>query len=312
MLERVVSLALSLALLAWPAAAADPVSGAGKPLDTQAEMTIRKTVQEVRVGFHLSSQNGRPVPDLQRDQLSVYQDGRLVAGITGLYRDENLPLRLLFMIDASDSMTKGFASERDAAGEFLRRVVRPGVDESAVVVFSTRTEMESSGDASSPETLRRIGMLHSAGLTALFDSISKVAELLPARDRERAATRRVLVLLSDGDDTYSLRSLNDAIAAAQKSDLVIYAVAAHDLRDAHWGDSNLARLTEATGGRVFFLKKYEQSERVFAEIEQEIRAQYTVTFRPVGDACGFHNVRVEPSNRAVRARSRAGFYGDCM
>ena len=81
MLERVVSLALSLALLAWPAAAADPVSGAGKPLDTQAEMTIRKTVQEVRVGFHLSSQNGRPVPDLQRDQLSVYQDGRLVAGM---------------------------------------------------------------------------------------------------------------------------------------------------------------------------------------------------------------------------------------
>jgi VWFA-related protein len=310
MLERVVSLALSLTLVTGVAAAADP--SAGTSSDTQTKMTIRKTVQEVRVGFHLSAQNGRPVPGLQRDQFAVYQDGRPVAGITGFYVDDNLPLRLLLMIDASDSMTKGFAAEREAAGTFLRRIVRPGVDESAVVVFSTRTETDLGGDASSPETLRRIMMLQSSGLTALFDSICKVAELLPARERENAPTRRVLVLLSDGDDTYSLRSLNDAVAAAQRSDLVIYAIAAHNPKDVHWGDSNLARLTEATGGRVFFLKKYEQSEKVFAEIEEEIRAQYTVTFRPAGNACGYHNVRVEPSDRAVRARSRAGFYGDCF
>lgn len=279
--------------------------------DAQTDMTIRKTVQEVRVGFHLSARNGRPVPGLQKDQIAVYQDGRSVAGITGFYVDDSLPLRLLLMIDASGSMTKGFAAEREAASGFLRRVVRPGVDESAVVVFSTRTETELSGDASSPETLQRIGMLHSSGLTALLDSICKVAGLLPAHDADRAPTRRVLVLLSDGDDTYSLRSLNDAVAAAQRSDLVIYAVTAHNPKDVYWGDFNLAKLTESTGGRVFFLKKYEQSERVFAEIEQEIRAQYTVTFRPVGNACGFHEVRIEPEDRGLRVRSRAGFYGDC-
>jgi Ca-activated chloride channel family protein len=312
MLERVVSLALSLTLLSGMAVAADPSLGAGTLPDTQTEMTVRKTVQEVRVGLHLSDQNGRPVPGLQRDRLSVYQDGRPVPGITGFYADNNLPLRLLLMIDASGSMKKGFASERDAAGTFLRRVVRPGVDESAVVVFSTRTEMEVSGDASSPEALRRIGMLHSAGLTALFDSIRKAAELLPAHDGDRTPTRRVLVLLSDGDDTYSLHPLNDAIAAAQRSDLVIYAVTAHDPKYLHSGDSNLARLTSATGGRVFFLKKYEQSEKVFAEIEEEIRGQYTVTFRPVGDTCGFHGVRIEPEDRSLRVRARSGFYGDCM
>lgn len=312
MLERVVSLALALTLLVGWAAAADPSVGAGTLPDTQTEMTIRKTVQEVRVGFHLSAQNGRPVSGLQKDQVSVYQDGQPVAGITGFYADNNLPLRLLLMIDASGSMTKGFASERDAAGTFLRRVVRPGIDDSAVVVFSTRTEMELSGDASSPETLRRIGMLHSAGLTALFDAIRKAAELLPAQDGDRTPTRRVLVLLSDGDDTYSLHPLNDAIAAAQKSDLVIYAVTAHDPKYAHLGDSNLARLTEATGGRVFFLKKYQQPEKVFAEIEEEIRGQYTVTFRPAGNACGFHGVRIEPEDRSLRVRARSGFYGDCM
>ncbi len=312
MLERIGSLALALLLLAGSAAAADPSPGATELSGTQTEMTIRRTVREVRVGFHLSDQNGKPVSGLQKDQLAVYQDGQPVHGFTGFYSDNNLPLRLILMIDASGSMAKGFSSERDAAGTFLRRVVRPGVDESAVVVFSTRTEVDADGGTSSPEALRRIGMLHSAGLTALFDSIRKAAELLPAHDGDRAPTRRVLVLLSDGDDTYSLHPLNDAIVAAQKSDLVIYAVTTHDSKYMHLGDSNLERLTQATGGRVFFLKKYAQSEKVFEEIEEEIRGQYTVTFRPVGETCGFHRVRIALTDQELRARSRTEFYGDCF
>jgi VWFA-related protein len=274
-------------------------------------MTIRKTVQEVRLGFHLSSPDGRPISAFEPDQLAVYQDGQLVAGRTGFYADQNLPLRLLLMIDASDSMTRGFASERQAATAFLRRVVRPGADQSAVVAFSTHTSFDLGPDASSPETLRRIELLHSSGLTALFDSICEAAARIPAYDREPSLTRRVLVLLSDGDDTYSFHSLEDAIAAAQKADLVIYAVTGHNPKDVHRGDANLEKLTTATGGRVFFLKKYEQSEKVFAEIEQEIRSQYTVTFRPVGDTCGYHRLRVEAADRSWRVRSRAGFYGDC-
>lgn len=309
--ERIASLALLLVLLTGMASAADPSATAGTTPSSQSEMTIRKTVQEVRVEFHLSGQNGRPFLELHKDQLSVYQDGQL-AGITGFYSDSNLPLRLLLMIDASDSMTRGFSSERDAAGSFLRRVVRPGVDESAVVVFSTKSEMEVNGDASSPATLQRISALHSSGLTALFDSIRKAAEAVRVRDESRGSARRVLVLLSDGDDTYSLHSLRDAIVAAQKSDLVIYAVTAHNPKEARRGDANLEQLARATGGRVFYLKKYEHSERVFAEIEDEIREQYTVTFRPAADTCGFHSVRLALTDRALHARSRTGFYGDCM
>lgn len=312
MLERVVAVALALTMLAGPATGLDTPSAPTPPSpETQTEMTIRKTVGEVRLGFHLSSRNGRSVPGVQKDQFAVYQDGRPVSGLTGFYADDNLPLRLLLMIDASDSMTKGFASEREAASAFLRRVVRPGVDQSAVVAFSTHAALDLGADASSPETLRRIEMLHSAGLTALFDSICEAAAHVPAYDRQPVLTRRVLVLLSDGDDTYSRHSLDDAIASAQSSDLAIYAVTAHNPKDVHWGDANLERLTAATGGRVFFLKKYEQSEKVFADIEQEIRSQYTVTFRPAGNTCGFHRVSVEPADQSLRVRLRTGFYGDC-
>jgi VWFA-related protein len=312
MLERVVAVALALTMLAGPAAGLDApaVSMAPSP-ETRTEMTIRKTVQEVRLGFHLSSRNGRPVPSMQKDQFAVYQDGQRVAGLTGFYADQDLPLRLLLMIDASDSMTRGFASERKAAVAFLRRVVRPGVDQSAVVAFSTHASPDLGADASSPDTLRRIEMLHSSGLTALFDSICEATAHLPGSGPRPGLTRNALVLLSDGDDTYSRHSLDDAIAAAQSADLAIYAVTAHDRKGVHWGDANLEKLTAATGGRVFFLKNYEQSEKGFADIEQEIRSQYTVTFRPAGSVCGFHSVGVEPADRSLRVRSRAGFYRDC-
>ena len=209
-------------------------------------------------------------------------------------------------------MMKGFPNERQSASAFLQRVIRPGIDQSAVVSFSTHMAMESESDASSPASLQRVGNLQSAGLTALFDSLCQAAALFTAQNSGPASTRRVLVLLSDGDDTYSVRSLADAIEAAQKSDVVIYAITAHDPREAHWGDANLARLTEATGGRVFFLKNYDQSGKVFAEIEQEIRSQYAVTFPARGDTCGFHRLGLEPADRSWRVRSRTGFHGDCM
>jgi len=312
MIQRIASLALSLALAASPASRSDLTSNS-EPASpkTRAGVTIRKTVQEVRLGFHLWSQNGRPVPQLQPGQFSIYQDGLPITAVTGFYADKNLPLRLLLMIDESDSMTHGFAAERRAAANFLERVVRPGVDQSAVVAFSTHVSMELGTNASAPEKLRLIEDLHSSGLTALFDSICEAAAHIPVYDQGTTLTRRVLVLLSDGDDNYSLHSLQDAITAAQKSDVVIYAISPRNPRLLQPGNADLEALTAATGGRVFFLKKYQQSPQVFAQIEREIRSGYAVTFLPQGKLCGLHSVRVEPTDSNLRARSREGFYGDC-
>ena len=312
MIQRLASIAICLALATAPATSSDLTSSSESwSPDTRPEMTIRKTVQEVRLGFHVSSQNGRPVPELQPGQFSVYQDGHAITGVTGFYADQNVPLRLLIMIDASDSMTRGFASERKAAADFLERVVRPDVDQSAVVAFSTHDSIQVGANASAPEKLRLIGDLHSSGLTALFDSVREAANRIPAYDHGTTLSRRVLVLLSDGDDNYSLHSVWDAIAAAQQSDAVVYAVSPRNPKLPLPGNANLEELTAATGGRVFFLKKYEQSPEAFAEIEREIRSEYAVTFHPEGKLCGFHSVRVEPADRSQRARSREGFYGDC-
>ncbi len=308
MLERIISAAVAVFLLVGPGVVA-AFAESGEPPVLRSEMTIRKTVQEVGLGFYVSKRNGQPVTGLQRSAFSLYQDGRPVSGFSGFYADQNLPLRVVLMIDASDSMGPGLAAERKAAASFLGHVLRPKIDQGTVVTFATRSEVEKNINSASPQALQKIEQLRTAGLTALFDSICDSAGLLPAG--EHAATRRVLVLLSDGDDNYSRNSLGDAIRAALNSDLVIYAVAPHDARQSHWGDANLFALTEATGGRVFFLKKFQRPEKAFAQIEQEIRAQYIATFRPAGNTCGFHSVRIAPADHSLRVRTRAGFFGDC-
>lgn len=310
MVKRLLAATLVGILLGTPAYSLDaPAGPAPASAATHPEMTFQVTTREVSVAFHVASRNGKPIADVQKSDLTVYQDGQPVSTITGFSSDDQLPLRLLLLIDSSSSMSKGFDSERAAAARFVRRVVRPDADRSTVVAFSSHSAVIAGTEASSPEAARLIEQLHSTGLTALFDSICEAAARWERP--EPGPARRVLVLLSDGEDNFSRRSLGEAIAAAQASDLVIYAVTAHNPKAGGPGDRNLEMLTTSTGGRVFFLKKYEQSERVFAEIEQEMRSQYTVTFRPNGRACGFHTLAVEPNDRSLRARMRAGFFGDC-
>lgn len=311
MLERIASSAFLCLLLANTAPAQTLFSSTFAENAPQMDMTIRKSVQEVRVDFFLASPNGSPVPGLKSTDFTIDQDNQPVPDLTGFYPDQNLPLHLLLMIDVSDSMTRGFAAERNAAITFLRSVVRPGIDLSAVASFATHLALDSARDASSPDTLLRIGMLHSEGLTALYDSLSESAVAFREYGGENSPSRRVLVLLSDGDDNYSLHSLDSAIAAAQESNVVIYAITAHKPNLFYRGDAILQKITAETGGRFFVIKKFEDSSRVFAEIEQEIRNQYTATFRPSGDVCGYHTLRIEPRDHSLRARSRVGFYGDC-
>ena len=310
MLERIVSLALSLSLLSGPEVSRDlpsPDSAAPRQMD----VTIRKTVQEVHLDFLMSSQNGKPVPELKARDFTILQDGYPVSAITSFHAHQNLPLHLLLLIDTSDSMTRGFAGERNAAIAFLRSVVRPGIDRSVVASFSTHLSLDPGQDASSSDTLLRIGMLRSQGVTALYDSLYESAAAFRDGERERVPNRRVLVLLSDGDDNYSLHSLDSAIAAAQRADMIIYAIAAHDPKLAYPGDPALQRITSETGGRLFIVKKFEHSVQAFTQIEQEIRSQYSVTFRPAERPCGYHSLRVEPGDRSLHARSRTGFFGEC-
>lgn len=309
MLQRTVAIGFVALLLIERTLGLDAPSGPDTPpVGTQSEMTFRTTAHEVSLGFHIAASNGRPVTGVKQEQLTVYQDGQPVP-ITSFSADDRLPLHLVLMIDSSSSMSKEFDRQCSAAADFVRRVVRPDIDQSTVLAFSARAITVAGSEISSPEAAQQIEKLHSAGLTALFDALYDAAHRAGAGEPETA--RRVVVVLTDGDDNFSRHSLHEALAAALGSNVVIYAITAHNPKNGERQDANLQNLTSATGGRLFFLRKYAQPEKVFAEIEQEIRSQYSVTFRPGTSSCGFHSVGVETNDRSLKIRLRVGFFGDC-
>jgi VWFA-related protein len=310
MLKAILSCALSLAVAAGPMLTVKAPPASDPDWDNPPLLTIHKTTREVQLAFRVSY-NGRAIHNVQRGQVLVYQDEKQVTDITGFYEDQDLPLQLVLMIDTSASMSKEFAPEQAAAIAFLQRALHPSIDQIMAVAFSTHASLDPLMDASSPTALRQIALLRPSGLTALFDSIYEVSSRISETSRQPGRSRKILVLLSDGDDTYSLHSLEEAIAAAQNSDLTIYAITNHSQHKVNWGDANLEKMANATGGEVFLLRKSSSTETTFADLESKTRSQYTVTFALAGDSCGFHSVRVETTDRTMQVRSRTGFYRDC-
>jgi len=275
------------AALLLPSFAADPAG----------LYTVRKAVSEARVTFSIQDARGGPVSGLTRDDIRVENDGRPVAEITSFYGYENVPIRLTVLMDTSDSMSRRFRDERNMAESVLQNVVRPGLDEATVASFSSRTR----------PLVSRVGFgdLKADGPTALYDSIY---DAMPQMSGLSARpVRRILVLFSDGEDNWSEHSLQDAIAAAQEADTVIYPITAHSHRYEYVGDKILRQLAESTGGHAFFLNNFDKPQLIYIAIQAELRAHYVVGFRP-SVVQGFHSLKISTRNAKLKVRSRNGYY----
>jgi VWFA-related protein len=144
------------------------------------------------------------------------------------------------------------------------------------------------------------------GQTALYDALVRASQLLASR----TPARRALLLLSDGEDNYSRATLAEAIAALQHAGIVFYSVSVHSPRLEYPGDRVLRQIAEATGGRACILSSYSRAARILAGIEEELRGQYVVGFRPTGQlrAGEFRAVRIVAQPRGLRLRARPGYF----
>ena len=273
---------------------------------------IRKNVEEVRVVFSVLDRQGRFVDDITPNDVELKDDERVIDELTGFSRTSNLPLRLALLVDVSESMTREFGQEQQAAGDFLGNVVRPECDQAFVLTFATRVDPRQpymQGGEGHVEKLKMHGQ--SGGQTALYDAICAACldELMTVQ--ENSPVRRVIVVLSDGEDTQSRHSLRDAVEWAQRAGVAVYAVTVHNTRGESPGDRVLRELTSASGGRAFILKNYDQLPSVFDEIEGELRAQYVVTYRRsvAPPHSGFHPLQVNLRNHpGLKVNYRRGYF----
>ncbi|HKN34271.1 MAG TPA: VWA domain-containing protein [Terriglobales bacterium] len=308
MREAITGLCLAAVLLVIPASAfpaAIPASSSNIPVP--GILTIRKRVEEVQIVFTVQDGN-QLVTDLTGDQLALWEDGQPIPAITTFRERFDLPLRVGLLVDRSDSMQKGFAAEQQAARRFLQRLLRPNIDSIFLADFSTHVSISQAHLG--PQLIStELQSMQANGLTALYDALFEASRHSMMSEKESQPVRRVIILLSDGEDNYSRYSLEDAIAAAQESEIVIYAVTAHK-GHARPGDAALRRLADATGGRAFMLKSFDRVDEVFAQMENELRTQYSVTFHPLSaQQCGYHSVELRPTNPRLRIHARDGYYG---
>ena len=286
--------------LAVPAAAQTQaaIAAPAESPPAPASLTIRRLVPEVEMVFAAQDHRGHPVLNLSPPQIRVFDNGA-AAAVTSFQPAAALPLRVTLLLDASDSMRPGFAAQRQAALAFLRRLQRDGSDQVCTLVFAARQAPEDASDPAGVLSARQLG-----GQTALYDALAAAAATL----QSSAPARRVLLLLSDGDDNYSRSTLSDAIATLQRWNIAVFSVTVHNPRLEFPGDRVLRQLAEATGGRAFLLRNYAQGDRIFAAFQKELRGQYVVGFRPAGRLAGgeFHSVKIVAPGITIRARS--GYY----
>jgi VWFA-related protein len=239
--------------------------------------------------------SGRLVDDLTSDQFEVLESG----GERSIERFDlvhNLPLVVGFAMDVSTSMGDHLAEARQAAIGFLGSVLRPG-DRAFAVAFSDRAELVASPTQDVSVVEKALESVHSSGWTTLYDAVVK--SLFYFRG---FGGRRALVVLSDGDDTSSRTSFAETLEYARRSGAVIYCVAIGG-----GARGKLKRLSDETGGRYFQVRRAEELDAVYDEIERELRSQYFLTFAPADIDVDLAQVEVRVRDRHLNVRATRGY-----
>jgi VWFA-related protein len=155
-----------------------------------------------------------------------------------------------------------------------------------------------------------IHKLHDGGGTALYDAVYHACKDKFLKDRPDHPVRKAIIIVSDGEDNQSEFSKAQAIEMAQRAEVIIYAISTDDSGLVMRGDKVLEQLAEATGGRAFFPYKMKDITHSFAAIEDELRSQYVVSYKPADcDADGrYRSIEISTMKKDLQVRARKGYF----
>jgi len=278
--------------------------------EAQTGFTIRKRVDEVNVLFIATDKHGKFVRDLNQNDFAILDDHKPPQSILNFRRETDLPLHLGLLIDVSGSVNSRFDFEQDAATSFLVNSVRVGFDKAFVVGFNTQSQMTQDFTDNVQLLAAGVHKLHDSGGTALYDAVYRACKEKFLKDHPDHPARKAIVLVSDGEDNQSEYTRAQAIEMAQRAEVIIYAISTDDSGLILRGDKVLEQLAEATGGRAFFPFKMKDITRSFAAIEDELRSQYIVSYKPADfDADGrYRSIEISALKKDLQVRARKGYF----
>ena len=268
-------------------------------------------VELVQLPVSVLDKNGFPVRGLQREHFAVYED-KVLQDIS-LFKQEDIPLSVGLVIDASGSMSDKRDRLNIAAMTFVRE--SNPEDETSVVSFGDDVNLEQDFTTNTHRLSRALDGIPSNGNTSLYDAV-----FLAAKHLQEAAfhEKKVLLVVSDGEDNHSKYKLKEVLNAIKESKIILYTIGLLSpdptgmYTDA--GKKVLKQLAEVTGGASFFPKNISDAEDVCRRIARDLRNQYTIGYRPSNDkldgAWRKVLVQVSPpkSIAKVKVRTKQGYY----
>ncbi|MGD0095459.1 MAG: VWA domain-containing protein [Terracidiphilus sp.] len=274
-------------------------------------LTLHVDVKLVNVFVNVTDRNGAIVGGLTREDFAITEDGR-TQEIAVFERQSELPLNLTLAIDTSGSVRKDLAEEAEAARRFTHALLR-AQDQMSLLEFATNVHELTPFTNKVSQIDRGLGQLRSDWATALYDATCLGAERLGGKEG-----RKVLVLVTDGDDTASNATYAKALEQALRNEVMIYSIidvpieasAGRDLG----GEHALITLAEQTGGKSYYVKDG-GLDKAFAQVSEDLRTQYLLGYYPHNQVKGtsFHRVQVTVPRAAAQdfnVRHRTGYFAD--
>lgn len=295
-----------------------------------AEPTLKVDVDIVNILFNVRDKSKNLVGNLTKDDFTIFEDGKQQT-VKYFNRETDLPLTIGLLIDVSASQMNLIDIERNAADQFFGSVIRPK-DLAFLISFGADADLLQDY-TSSPKLLRKglndlqvnsgvggimPGPVPTAGQprgTIMYDAI-----YLAAHDQLKGQVgRKVLVLITDGEDQGSRYTIKQAIEAAQKADALVYSFFYVD-RDFYrrggglmFGGGNagaLRQISDDTGGHVFQIDRKMTLQNAFDELNSEMRTQYAIGYTPSNPTKdgSFRKIEIRTGNRDWKVQARKGYY----
>jgi Ca-activated chloride channel family protein len=267
----------------------------------------RITIRRVLLPITVLDKKGQLVTGLTASDFQIFEDKlpQTIDSFTGA--QESPPLNVGVLMDTSPSTAGKIKFEQESAMNFIQTVIKPRKDRVAFVTFDDEIKLRQDFTDRLDQLDKAVNSVKKPGKqTALYDAIWQFCD-----EKMRSAQgRRALVIITDGDDTYSRATLRDAIDIAQRTETTIFAIStkagfagtvpgveAGTVQDT--GDKDLVKLCEETGGAAFFTGDMLALERSFTKINKELHTQYIVTYKPKND-------HYDGSYRRIEVRLAAG------
>jgi Ca-activated chloride channel family protein len=293
--------------------------------------TIISVVNLVDVLFTVLNRRNKLVPELEKGDFKIWDD-KAPQAIRYFSKQTDLPLRIGMLLDTSNSIRDRIKFEQDASTNFLFSVLRHNRDEAFVMTFDDEPQIVQGFTGDAGALRDQITKTRAGGGTAIYDAIYEACfkqlshPPRPPGDQPDVV-RRVMILISDGEDNLSTHTRADAIEMAQRTSVVIYTISTstqwvslsqtdpsktgdrkYHLTD---GDKILQDLAEETGGRAFFPYHVDDLDQSFQDIGDELRNQYSIAYLPTNYVLDgrYHKIRIEvPDHKGYQVRARRGYF----